>query len=73
MVVATDPKGKMVAMPTSPEAVDLLPPYIQKTLPSFGGVWAEEAEAYAVWGKIPTDVRGHFKVTPVAITFLKRG
>lgn len=72
MIIATLPDGRAVAMPTSPEVLDALPVHLHGTLPTLGGVWKEEGKAMAAWGKIPEELRGRFKVVPVAITILGR-
>lgn len=73
MIIATLPDGRTKALPSSPAALDMLPTYMHATLPTLGGVWDEEVEAWDLLGKIPTEMREHFRVVPVAVTILERG
>ena len=73
MIVATFPDGKpAIPMPTSPDALNVLPNYLHGTLPTFGGVWKDEIEARRAAASLPEDIRHRFEVVPVMVVFLQR-
>jgi hypothetical protein len=73
MIIATTPNGQIKAMPTSSQALDMIPTFFHGTLPTLGGVWVSEDEAYGVLKGIPVDVRHLFRVVPVMVTILHQG
>ena len=73
MVVATTPKGTK-GLPADPDVIDHLDKVgLAKGLPTFGGVWTDETDAQKALDKVPEEMRGMFKVAPVAFTFLVKG
>lgn len=73
MVVAAIGDGKIKGMPSSPQALDMIPTYFHAMMPTMGGVWNDREEANGVLKAIPKQFRANFKVVPVAVTILEEG